>query len=323
MKTKLNTAHALLLAAGIVAALASPAISTPDTPPAGHTKVASPVTKAPSTASNGTDSVSKQVQESVDSTTDDKVSEIRDRAVVDAAVAMSEIEKALRSLDANDPQTAIDSIQTAIGKLQSVQAIRPDLALVPLGATVRTVDFITTKKEIEDQIDEVQRLLRHNQIQAAREAIGMLASETVITETELPLADFPEKLIEATKMIREEKNYQAKALITRTLSTVIVVDHVIPLPIVRAEAMLRDASHLAQKGDRTHDESARLDKLLDNAHEQIEIAEQLGYGSKKDFTSVYDQLDLIKEQAKNSEPTAGFFEKIGGDLKRMRTKIFK
>ena len=320
---KIYTAKALILAAGIVAAMASPAISSVQTPPADGSRVTTPDSKGTSTPSGESHSSTAGVQDGVDSATMEIATRVRDRAVEGAVSALSETNKAIRALDANDPEAAIDSIEKAIGKLHTVHALNPELDFVPIGASVSTVDFVADKDQIKDQIKEVQRLIRHNQIQDARKAIGLLASETVISESEIPLVAFPDALIEAARMIREEKLDQAKALIARTLDTVVIVDHVIPLPLIRAEQLLQRASILAENGDRTDAQSRILKAHLADAQEQIKIAEMLGYGTKKDFKHFYDQLDLIKLQSKNSKPTKGLFKKINTDLKNMRRKIFK
>ena len=50
---------------------------------------------------------------------------------------------------------------------------------------------------------------------------------------------------------------------------------------------------------------------------QLEFAEVLGYGTRKDFKDLYDQLDEIKEKTSGGKSGTGFFTKIKSSLSDM------
>ncbi len=331
MRLTKTTTMTIALSVGMLAGIANASLDEPreasPKPVAQATTTISTTTEAPPHASTKTSKAQnesvKQVQSSVDSETATQASKIRQKAQEDAVDALAQTEKALRALDSDDAQAALDSLGIAIGKFETLLAVSPDMALVPLGATQTTIDIVATKDEIKDVIKEVQRLIRRNEIQAARKRLDTLASESVITETGLPLATFPDALVQAVRLIREEKNDQAKALLTDTLNTLVVVKHVVPLPTLRAQLMIEDADVLARKSDRTKEESEKLDKLIEDAREQIQIAELLGYGSHADYKNIYKELDKVKEKTRNNKHGEGFFKKITQDLTEIRKKIFK
>ncbi|MGD9878000.1 MAG: hypothetical protein AB7S84_14675, partial [Desulfococcus sp.] len=58
-----------------------------------------------------------------------------------------------------------------------------------------------------------------------------------------------------------------------------------------------------------------LADLLKDARTELEFAQALGYGSKKDFKNLYKQLDQIEDKTKGGKSGSGFFDKIKGYLK--------
>ena len=57
----------------------------------------------------------------------------------------------------------------------------------------------------------------------------------------------------------------------------------LPLPVLRAKLLLKRAETLVEDGQRSEASNERLETLLNEARQQLEMAELLGYGKKKDF----------------------------------------
>ena len=72
---------------------------------------------------------------------------------------------------------------------------------------------------------------------------------------------------------------------------------------------------LAEKAGRSEEENKRLADLLKDAQTKLKFAEALGYGSKKDFKNLYEQLDQINDKTEGGKSGTGFFAKIKGYLK--------
>jgi hypothetical protein len=72
----------------------------------------------------------------------------------------------------------------------------------------------------------------------------------------------------------------------------VIETYVLPLPKVRAQAMLADADKLAANGVRQEeDDKARLRALLDSTRRELQLAEALGYGTKGSYKPLYAQFD--------------------------------
>lgn len=71
----------------------------------------------------------------------------------------------------------------------------------------------------------------------------------------------------------------------------------VPLPKHRAEELLKLAQGLSEKKDRTNKENDDLANHLKEARNQLKIAELLGYGDKKAYKPMYDQLEEIEKKA--------------------------
>jgi len=53
---------------------------------------------------------------------------------------------------------------------------------------------------------------------------------------------------------------------------------------------------------------------LDKARGQLEFAQALGYGTKKDFDQMYQQLTEIEEKTADNKSEVGFFAKLKASI---------
>ena len=90
------------------------------------------------------------------------------------------------------------------------------------------------------------------------------------------------------------------------LNTIVITTEVTPLPKLRAEQLLKSAQTLAEKKDRSKEESDKLAKYFQGTREQLEMAELLGYGSKKDFKPMYEQLDQMAKKSADGNSGTGY-----------------
>jgi soluble cytochrome b562 len=147
-----------------------------------------------------------------------------------------------------------------------------------------------------------------------------MASEMVIESINIPLATYPDAIKDIVPLIDKGKIKEAKAALQTALNTLVVVEEaVIPLPVMRAKAMLKEAEALAENKDRKGEDNKKLTDYLDDAQTQLKIAEILGYGDNKGFEPMYEQLDSIKEKTKDGKSGTGFFDKISEQV----SKIFE
>ena len=276
------------------------------------------LTLAFSPVSYAADSTVKTVQDvekKVEQQQHDQTAEKRKEILSDATAALRETENALKALDEKKNKEALAALERAAGKLDIVLARAPRLALAPVGVASSTQDVLTSVDAVESLVDRAEDALKDGRVQEARALIGDLASETVISVSHLPMATYPGAIKAAVRLIDQDKPEAAKVVLQTALNSLVVTNTVIPLPVVTAEGLLASAEKLAEKADRSDDENKRLATLLEDARTELKFAEALGYGSKKDFKNLYEQLDTIEDKTEDGKSGTGFFTKIKGYLK--------
>jgi len=257
-------------------------------------------------ADSGTAKADPQTQKE----TEDK----RKALMADATSAIQETQAALKTLDQGKTSQAIAALERATGKLDLILARDPKLELAPAGVSVTTYDVQGGLDAVKQARKEAEDLIEAGRLQEGRRLLKNLASETVISVSNIPLATYPDAIKRAVKLIDEKKPDDAKRVLQAALNTQVVIDTVIPLPVVNAEEFLKTAERLAQKKDRTKDDNDRLKTSFDRANDQLQFAQALGYGTKKDFDKMYQQLAAIRDKATDNQSGTGWFAKIKASI---------
>jgi len=267
--------------------------------------------------------LSDQVQKSVKAKQHQAVEKSRATIIQEAVSAILQTQKAIKALEKKDKQAALDALAMVLGKLELIMAREPGLTLAPVDVHLETYDLYADVSEIKKEIKKAQELLAVGKVQDARLILSNLASEVDIVITSIPLATYPQAIKKVSKLISQDKLKEAKFALYDLLNTLVVTKHPIPLPILRAEALLKQAKKLAEKKGRSQEESKRLAKLLDQAEQQLKLAQVLGYGNAKDYKAFYAELDKIRKKTSHNKFGQGFFDKIEKMLKQFKDKIFK
>jgi len=253
----------------------------------------------------------ESVQPQVDAKTTDQTEEKRKKITADAVTAVNETKKALKLLDEKKTDEALAALERATGKLELILARDPTLALAPVDVGVVTYDLLANLDTVKAVIHDAENYLEDGEIQKARPLVASLASEIVFRTTSIPLATYPDAIKAITPLIDEGKLDEAKAGLQAALNTlVITTDEVIPLPVLRAENLLKNAETLVENEERTVKDNETLAKQLEEARNQLKLAELLGYGSKESFEPMYEQLDQIEQKTTGGKSGKGVFDKI-------------
>ena len=207
--------------------------------------------------------------------------EKRKTLLADATSAIQETQTALKQLDDGKKKEALAALERATGKLDIILARDPTLTLAPAGVNVITVDLQGGIEAVKALRKEIEDLMDAGRLQEARRLLGSLASETVVSVSNIPLATYPTAIKDAAKLIDQNKLDDAKGVLQAALNTQVVTETIIPLPVVNAQTSLKEAEVLAEKKDRTTEANNRLKASLDNARRQLERAKALGYGKKE------------------------------------------
>ena len=236
-----------------------------------------------------------EVQPEVQKETDSQAADKRKQVLDEAVSALSLTKSALAALDGKDTARALATLAEVTGKLELIVAREPTLALA--GVDVRTIvhDLFANTETIEAMTDEALDALKHGEVQQARHVLALLASEIVITVTNIPLASYPAAVKAVVPLIDQGKIEEAKAALQSALSTLVEERSVLPLPVLRAKLLLKRAEPLVEDGQRSEASNERLETLLNEARQQLEMAELLGYGKRKDFEPLYAQENQGKD----------------------------
>ncbi|MDF7801444.1 YfdX family protein [Pontiellaceae bacterium B1224] len=251
------------------------------------------------------------VQSEVDTQTGNKVDDKRKEILSEAVDAVAQTRAALKALDEGRNEEALAALEKTTGKLELIIARDPSLALAPQGVAVVTHDLFATPKAVKERVKAVENFLEDGDVQIARDMLTMLASEIRIQTTNIPLATYPDAIKAIAPLIDEGKIEEAKVALQTALNTLVVTEEIIPLPVLRAQALLAMAEKLAEDNERTIKQNDELADMLVEARNQIQLAEALGYGEKNMFKPIYKEIKEIEKKTPGGKSGTGFFDTLG------------
>lgn len=121
-----------------------------------------------------------------------------------------------------------------------------------------------------------------------------MASEIRVIVTNLPLASYPESLELAARLIDEGRNESAKEVLALALSTLVIEEEYLPIPLLKAHKLIENVS---SQSDR-----AEAMQLLAQAHTQIRLSRQLGYAEADvEYDELKTELENLERQLKADE----------------------
>lgn len=254
--------------------------------------------------------------------TKDKILEERLLKVEHEALeAVTGTQNALMALQKKDPKKALAMLQDVSGKLDILLAKYPGLSLLPANVEADVYDFDGDSKQVKKLTDAADDLLEAHKVQDARHILDELISEMRITTTSIPLGTFPVAIKEAVNLINKGKTDEAEDDLYDVLNLLVKTTEIMPLPVLRAEALLTAASELEHKSDLTQAASrTEILKLTDAAKDKLKLAELLGYGAKDDYKQLYNAIDDIKDVI-HSKKSAAVWDKIKASLATLKNKV--
>ena len=228
-------------------------------------------------------------------------------------------QKVLVDLSKKDKKAAIKDLEDAIGKLEVILASKDAPKLLPVDSKVIAVEYVGTIDMLKKSILGVKALLSEGKIQDARVLLNTLQSQINISTINIPLATYPDALKLAAKYLHEDKVNEAVAVLDTALNTLIEEKIVIPIPIIKAEGLIKAASVIAK----TDKEQAL--KHLEQAKKELVIAKTLGYVSKSDTTykMLDDAISAVEKEIKGKNKAEKLFESLISKIKEFKEKAIK
>jgi hypothetical protein len=149
-----------------------------------------------------------------------------------------------------------------------------------------------------------------------------VASELEITTPMLPMATYPDALSLAASALKDNNPDEALIMLNTALNTVFVETWYVPLPLIRAERMLAEASSLLEESGKAEE----VRTLMESAEYQIHFAEALGYGKQdKEFDELYSDIKQIKQELNKESQgnSAGLTKNFMDKLRAFKERISK
>jgi len=231
-------------------------------------------------------------------------------AAIDATI------EARDAIKNGDTDIALKHIETAVGKIEVLLAIEPELALIPISSVVRTEEFIGDIKTIKAIKSKVQQSISQGNYQLARDEISTLGSEVRIETTNIPTISYPLALKASAALLDDGENDLALENLQSMLNTLMVTEKVFPLPIIKAEVLIKEALSIDNK---SADDQKKIDQLLHNIEYQILLSKELGYGNGYDkYSDLIDSIKTISKSVNANQDTHKLFEELKSKVERFK-----
>jgi hypothetical protein len=224
----------------------------------------------------------------------------------DAISAIEDTQNAIRAIAGNNTSEALAAIERATGKINILLARNPATALIPVNAEVEVIDTAPVDVQaIRERVMAVERAVSARDYPAARVLLNGLASEIRVRTYNLPLGTYPAALQEAARLLDQNRPQDAGMVLLTALNTLVMIDRVIPLPLVIAQAAINDAEAL-----RDNDKDG-AQRLLTIARNELDRARELGYaGNDPEYAALNQAITDLEVQVRSTGDTASVFTRI-------------
>ena len=282
------------------------------------------ITEPPKTSSPSTSDSQKQQQEAeqqfrpdIEAQRQQNEAQAKGTLDQDAIAAVGLTGEAIKLITENKKDDALASIERATGKINILIARNPASALIPVSIEVVVIDTAPVDSKVIDQI--VQRATdatKHRELPLARILLASLVSELRIRTTSLPLATYPGALQQAAQLLDQGKNQDAGNVLLTALNTLVMVDHVIPLPLILAQSAIDAANSQRQNKDMAL-------TLLKTARYEANRSRLLGYlSSDSEYKGLDDEISSLESAINGKGDTSSMFshlrDRISAFLKRQK-----
>jgi hypothetical protein len=224
----------------------------------------------------------------------------------DAQAAIDETNKAIKAISDGKTSDAIAALERATGKINILVGRNPANALIPVQLNAQVIDVAPTDlKAIKTIAKAADSAVDDKDYPAARVLLQGLVSEIRVRMANLPLATYPIAMQDAARLLDQKKTEEAKAVLQTALNTLVVIDHVTPLPIAVAQEAIKDAE---AKRDSNKDEAQ---KLLATAKSELERAKELGYAGKDpEYAALSNEISNVEKALSGNGDSRSAFARL-------------
>lgn len=118
-------------------------------------------------------------------------------------------------------------------------------------------------------------------------------------------------------LLDQGKTSESKGALETALSTLVVTQHSIPIPLINAQYELEQASKELMR------DKEKAKALVEDARLQIVLAEKLGYGQllADDYQELYRQIRDINQKLAANQQSGSMLDVLKNSLQRLKEKI--
>ena len=145
----------------------------------------------------------------------------------------------LLSLMDKDKDKAINKGHMLIGEMEVLLTKNPEVSLIPVDVNYRKEELITDIETVRKIVESAEEAMDDGYYQVARSLLSDLKSEMVINSYYIPAATYPEAIKVAVALLEDGKVKEAKTVLQKVLSTIVVKSTILPLPVLKAEQMVQ------------------------------------------------------------------------------------
>jgi len=220
--------------------------------------------------------------------------------------ALKETSLAMQSLKDHKNDEAKQHLKLATDKFNKALKDNPSLDILPLDESIEVYENLASPQEINHELTVIQEYLIHYNLDAARALLAPLKDEIDIKTLSVPMKIFPLATQNALDALNKGDAQKAMAIMAEGYNTFIIEEAVIPLPLLRAQELIAEASTL----DKSKKEEAT--KLLEAAKNELNKAKVLGYtnSSSPEYKALNDAIDAVKKEIKGKNKVEKLYEKL-------------
>ena len=228
----------------------------------------------------------------------------------DAIAAVQQTKEAILDLEANNPNEALQHLETATGKIAILLAREPSFALIPISSTVAVIDTAPLSRDSAEELrNHVAVAIEKGDYAEARELLDNMISEVRTQIVNVPLVTHSKAMKLVAALIDADKLEEAKEVLNVALSMLFIVERTQPIPVINARTSLIGAVAIAPE-----DHEAAI-RLLEDAREDLRLAKALGYLSKdKTYGELDKQIDDIESKIKRNIDSGSVFKQVEDKL---------
>ena len=244
----------------------------------------------------------------------------KDKLTENALTTISETQNILQLINKGEKDKAIEAGHKLIGKLEVLLTKNPSLEVIPVDVSFEKNELFSDIETVRESVKEAKEAMDKGYYQYAESILQNLKSEIDIYFYAIPAGSYPDAVKLATALLEDGKETEAKIVLTDVLSTIVTTKAVLPLPVLKAEKMLEEASSLDAKD---HKNADKVISLIKSADYQLQLAEEMGYGKKdKEFASLHKSMKQLLKSVNKKEDSSVKFDSLKSDLKKFKDRLF-